>query len=68
MNRFAIIGTVAIAFISFEAVAQTGDTTAPGWIIATNQRCKIWNPEPKPNESVTWSGPCKDGLASGKGV
>ena len=41
---------------------------SPAWITATNQDCKIWNPEPQPNESVTWTGPCKDGFASGKGV
>jgi hypothetical protein len=68
MKYFGIIATTAIAFISFEAGAQTAESAAPGWITATNQRCKVWNPEPRPNESVTWSGPCKDGLASGKGV
>ena len=68
MNHFGIIATAAIAFISFGAVAQTDESTAPGWITATNQPCKIWNPEPQPNESVTWSGPCKDGFASGKGI
>ena len=68
MNHFGIIVTAAIALISFGAVAQTNESAAPGWITATNQKCKIWNPEPQSNESVTWSGPCKDGLASGKGI
>jgi hypothetical protein len=40
----------------------------PAWITASNMPCKIWNPEPQANESVTWSGACKDGYASGKGV
>jgi hypothetical protein len=40
----------------------------PGWITTANQSCKIWNPEPERNESVTWSGGCENGLASGKGV
>jgi hypothetical protein len=30
--------------------------------------CKFANPTPKPNESVTWSGACADGLMQGKGV
>ena len=68
MKHFGIIATAAILFVSFEAAAQTGSPASPGWITATNKPCKIWNPEPQPNESVTWSGPCKDGLASGKGV
>jgi hypothetical protein len=49
-------------------MAQTGNPEPPGWITATNQPCKIWNPQPQPNESVTWSGPCKDGYASGQGI
>ncbi len=40
----------------------------PGWITTANQVCKVWNPEPQPNETVTWSGGCENGLASGKGV
>ena len=68
MNRSGIIATAAIVFVSFGAIAQTDKSTPPGWITATNQPCKIWNPEPQPNESVTWSGPCKDGFASGKGI
>jgi hypothetical protein len=50
------------------AMAQTDAPATSDWITATNQPCKIWNPEPQPHESVTWSGQCKDGLASGKGV
>ena len=30
--------------------------------------CKFANPTPKPNESVTWSGACADGLMQGKGI
>jgi len=68
MKHLAVIATVAILFVTFKAVAQTDDPTPPGWITTTNKPCKIWNPEPQPNESVTWSGPCKDGFASGKGI
>src|SRR5580692_4979292 len=68
MNRSCIIAAAAILFVSSYALAQTDKPAAPGWITATNQPCKIWNPQPQPNESVTWSGTCKDGLASGKGI
>lgn len=68
MNRPNIVALVAIALISFRATAQTDKSTASNWITATNQPCKIWNPEPQSNESVTWSGSCKDGFASGKGI
>ena len=55
------------------AVAQpapplTPPVAQPDWITTTNQPCKVWNPQPQPNETVTWSGGCKDGLAAGQGV
>ncbi len=37
------------------------------WIADANG-CKAANPFPRPGESVTWSGACKDGLMEGKGV
>ena len=37
------------------------------WIIAENQPCQLYNPSPKPGETVTWSGDCVDGKASGEG-
>lgn len=39
----------------------------PGWITST-QGCKIWDSTPQPNETVSWSGPCKAGYAHGKGT
>jgi hypothetical protein len=36
--------------------------------IADKNGCKIANPNPKPSESVTWSGACKDGFADGDGI
>jgi hypothetical protein len=68
MKHPALIAAAAILLVSFAAKAQTDSPATPGWITATNKPCKIWNPEPQPNESVTWSGSCKDGLASGKGI
>jgi hypothetical protein len=59
--------TLAAVLIALPAAAQDR-STPPDWITATNQPCKIWNPSPQANESVTWSGGCKDGYASGKGV
>lgn len=68
MKLSAIISTVAI-LLAFQASAQAGNSPAsPGWITATNKPCKVWNPAPQANESVSWAGPCKNGFASGKGV
>ena len=30
--------------------------------------CKVWNPNPQPNETFTWSGTCKEGYLSGPGI
>ena len=66
------IATVAILFVATQAVAQTNDLpdnqASPDWITTSNKPCKVWNPTPQPNESVTWSGVCKDGFATGKGI
>jgi hypothetical protein len=39
----------------------------PGWI-ADKSGCRVWNSSPGAGETMTWSGPCKDGLANGYGT
>jgi|SRR5262245_40603289 len=68
MTPKRMIPVAAFLLLATQAMAQPRDSAAPDWITATNQPCKIWNPSPQPNESVTWSGECKDGYASGQGV
>ncbi len=62
---------LAIAFVVVIAStrAPTPNTASnPGWIADKITGCNIWNPDPQPNESVTWSGPCVAGEAFGQGV
>ena len=66
--KLPVILASAVLFVTFQAAAQTDKPAPPDWITTTNKPCKVWNPEPQPNESVTWSGDCKEGYASGKGV
>jgi hypothetical protein len=40
----------------------------PGWIADAQSGCRVWNALPRPDENVTWSGGCADGIASGQGV
>jgi hypothetical protein len=63
-----LIAVAAFLFLASQVTAQPDNARRPDWITASNQPCKIWNPRPVPNESVTWSGECKDGFASGEGV
>jgi hypothetical protein len=38
------------------------------WLADPKTGCRIWNAAPLPNESVTWSGGCLGGMATGIGV
>ena len=68
MKHFVVFLTVAPVLTLYVAASKADEHATPSWITAKNQACKIWNPEPQPNESVTWSGACKNGFASGKGI
>lgn len=38
------------------------------WIADKKTGCKVWNPAPVPNESVSWSGKCEGEIANGQGI
>ncbi|MCY4027909.1 MAG: DUF4189 domain-containing protein [Acidobacteria bacterium] len=40
----------------------------PCWMeVANRQGCYVWNPNPQRDETVTWTGGCRDGFAEGLG-
>ena len=46
----------------------TGQPGPACWMETANQPgCFVWNPNPEADETVTWSGPCVGGKASGHG-
>jgi len=47
--------------------AAHADDEDVSWI-ADAKGCKVANPFPQPDESVTWSGRCKNGVADGEGI
>ena len=63
--RLLIVEFTVLALAS--AAVQAAAESEGGWI-ADAKGCKIANPSPKPNETVKWSGACKNGYAEGKGV
>ncbi len=65
MAQTAIIA----AALAMPALTPAGAQSAPaGQFVADPQSgCKVWNPHPRPGESVVWSGPCANGLAEGAG-
>jgi hypothetical protein len=69
-NRSRIqTGMHALAVISITlSLGSCTERSPPQWLRATNTECLIWNPSPRPDESVTWKGPCVDGKADGTGT
>ena len=58
-----ILMTVVFLCFSFYSFAQQGE-----WIKDKNTGCKIWNSNPAPNETITWTGKCVNGFAHGEGT
>jgi hypothetical protein len=61
--RASIFGGFALVLTAF-APSHAADVT----YIKDSKGCKIANPDPKPKETVTWSGRCAGGFAQGKGI
>jgi len=56
-----------LVLLAGPALAQDGRPPTE-WIIDPTTKCKVANAFPSAAESITWSGPCKDGYAEGEGV
>jgi hypothetical protein len=39
-----------------------------GWIADARTGCQVWNTDPRPGETITWSGACAGGRATGPGI
>ena len=50
-----------------QSLNQNKLTLPADWIIS-NENCRIWNPSPKINENISWSGACVGGYAEGFGT
>lgn len=57
----------SLAMILLLGISTPNAFATDTWMVSTDSGCKIYNPEPQPNESVTWSGDCMDGYAHGYG-
>lgn len=49
-----------------DGVAKKVEVVMSSWIKDANG-CKFSNPQPSPNETITWTGGCKDGYGDGPG-
>jgi hypothetical protein len=50
------------------ATSAFGQTPQPGWIADARTGCRVWDANPQPNESIKWTGGCRNKLAQGRGV
>lgn len=66
MRRLCVIAIAVIAIMT--VLPAAGQNRPAGWIADARTGCRVWNPAPDPDESVTWEGPCVNGFAHGKGV
>jgi hypothetical protein len=59
---------IAAFLINFFLMKITNaERVEPDWI-KTDKGCLVWIPNPKPDESIRWSGECIDGKAEGNGI
>ena len=63
--RLTLVSSAMLSCVLFIAAAWATEAT---WITDAKTGCKVWNSNPADNESITWSGGCKDGLADGQGT
>lgn len=49
-------------------ISWTAPCEGDGWLFDTEAGCRMWDWHPGPDDKVTWSGACRDGLKHGSGV
>src|SRR5258708_32629581 len=64
--KFALSGSLAfLAILLFVASAHAAEDDG---FIQDQNRCLARNSFPQPNETITWTGGCKNGFADGEGI
>ena len=58
---------IIFVFLMSASVCFAQKNTDTTWI-QTSSGCKVYNPHPVKNETITWTGPCVDGFAQGHGA
>src|ERR1700761_949269 len=67
-SAIVLSGSLAFGIVCFAVLASAQQQRHPDWIGDSKTGCKVWNPSPEPQESISWSGTCKGGYADGKGT
>lgn len=70
LNRPTARGIAATAATALAACLMSAVPLAHAgeWIADPKSGCRVWDPNPQLEESVTWSGSCANGRAEGRGI
>ena len=60
-------GVLVVALVAWGSAAQA-DEQGRWQTLGNNPSCVVWNAEPQPSETVTWSGACANDKAQGRGT
>ena len=55
-------------FVTVLCTCQLNLFSQSVWITDIKSGCKAYNPDPQPNEAISWEGGCKQGLVNGFGT
>ena len=67
--RILLISALGVMLACVMLVSGAGQAQMLStWSIDANSGCKLWNLAPQPNETVTWTGACRNGVGQGQGV
>src|SRR6266853_1959819 len=68
LGERACVGGLIAVMLSFAWTGMAAQPLRPDWVTDPSSGCRVWNPNPQGDETITWSGACRDGLAEGRGV
>jgi hypothetical protein len=63
-SKFVFSTLICLVAARWDCLGQVKDSV---WI-QTKEGCKVYNPRPQKNETITWTGKCADGYANGGGT
>jgi hypothetical protein len=66
-HRARVVGAAMLCLASAAVTAEASHAEG-SWLTDPSSGCRVWNPDPGENETVSWTGACREGLAEGYGV
>jgi hypothetical protein len=67
-RRLLLAAALAVPLVGPVSCASHAPTSSGRWVRTLDGGCLVWDPLPQPEETITWSGACVEGKASGRGT